>query len=227
MEGNERKMNGNERKMNGKWKEMKRKWMEMKGKRMEMEGIWKEIKRKWEEMKGKWITDVLSIDVLSMNLWCSKYRGSKCHLEHLYPCKFRNIFSKRCSKCLSVNIYTFICYVYIYIFIWCIYIYIYLWWYMWLQLTNLIWDMISGSVCKKIGWILSNAIFAWGKPWENHDEHLPKSCFLLGLYVIPSVHQTQQLTITTENGHHCSPLYPFRGDFPSHGFHSRKKKKTV
>ena len=59
------------------------------------------------------------------------------------------------------------------------------------------------------------------KPWENHDEPLPKSCFLLGLYVIPSVHQTKQLTITTENGHHCSPLYPFRGDFPSHGFHYR------
>ena len=75
MEGNETKMNGNERKKNGNGRNME-------GNKKKMGG-----------------------NERNMNYRCSKYRVSKCHLEHLYPCKFKNIFSKRCSKCLSVNIY--------------------------------------------------------------------------------------------------------------------------
>ena len=50
---------------------------------------------------------VLSTDVLSMIFWCSKYRVSKSHLEHLYPCKFKNIFPKDVlSVCPSIYIHT-------------------------------------------------------------------------------------------------------------------------
>ena len=43
------------------------------------------------------------------------------HLEHLYPCKL--ILSKRCSKCLSVDIYIYLYNIYIYIYK---YVYIYI-----------------------------------------------------------------------------------------------------
>ena len=56
-------------------------------------------------------TYVLSTDVLSMCFfWCSKYRISKSHLEHLYPCKLKNIFCPNdvLSVCPAIYIYIYI-----------------------------------------------------------------------------------------------------------------------